>query len=260
MRQNDPRSGQGMDTAVLAVTLGALALIIENVVNFVDEDHMHSLVRDMDAYLLLNGMIAIGIWRLADHEMGGGTGRERMFLRWEQQLMASSLPPLENEPAPVEPSTVLDFVDSVSSVSDLVLPSSSKVMIWDAFDIHPSKATQAGVVKLKGSDSGWMLGEGLKLKTDHRVSRVMELDGEWMKLIFDCKRASKFRWVRQNSVRLSQRHTVEWPAYSLCGLAKAIRHTSFAPCRRPVLGSQDRAQGCAPTEWERKVEAGGPWR
>jgi site-specific DNA-cytosine methylase len=229
LRHADPRSGQGMDTALLAVVLGALTLIVENVVNFVDEDYLHSLVNDMDAYLLLHGMVAIGIWRLADYEMGGGTGRERVFLRWEREDMASSLPSLEPEPIPRQPSCVLDFVDEKECVSSMVLPNTSEVEIWEVFDIHPTRATQVGVVRVRGPASKWMLGEGLKLKGDHRVWRVIEFDGDCMKIIFDNRRSPKFRWVHRESVKLSQRHPVEWPVYSMCGLAKAIRHTSFAP-------------------------------
>lgn len=43
LRQWGPRSSQGMDIALLAVSLGALVLIMENVVNFLDEDHLHHL-------------------------------------------------------------------------------------------------------------------------------------------------------------------------------------------------------------------------
>ena len=66
LRQNDPRACQGFETAKLAVDLGALVLIIENVANFVDEDHIHHLMSDIDDYLQLNGMVAIGVWRLFD--------------------------------------------------------------------------------------------------------------------------------------------------------------------------------------------------
>lgn len=59
LRHEDPRSNQGMETAKLAVYFGALALIVENVTNFLDEDHAHHLVEQMDEYLLLNGMVAI---------------------------------------------------------------------------------------------------------------------------------------------------------------------------------------------------------
>ena len=43
LRQWGPRSSQGMDIALLAVSLGALVLIMESVVNFLDEDHLHHL-------------------------------------------------------------------------------------------------------------------------------------------------------------------------------------------------------------------------
>ena len=43
-RQRDSRSSQGMDTAMLAVALGASVIIMENVANLLNEDGMHRLV------------------------------------------------------------------------------------------------------------------------------------------------------------------------------------------------------------------------
>ena len=68
-----------METAQLANHLGALALIVENVTNFVDEDHLHHLVREMDSYLLLNGMVAVGLWRLIDSALGMASCRSRVI-------------------------------------------------------------------------------------------------------------------------------------------------------------------------------------
>ena len=61
LRQEDPRACQGLETAKLAVTLGALVLIIENVPNFVDEEHLHHLRSEIGEYLRLNGMVPIGV-------------------------------------------------------------------------------------------------------------------------------------------------------------------------------------------------------
>jgi site-specific DNA-cytosine methylase len=61
LRHEDPRSNQGLETAKLAVFFGVIALIVENVTNFVDEDNLHHLVHQMDGYLVLHGMVAIGV-------------------------------------------------------------------------------------------------------------------------------------------------------------------------------------------------------
>jgi site-specific DNA-cytosine methylase len=50
-RQQDPRAGQGMETAILAITLGALMLIMENVTTLVSEDYLHHIVTAISAYL-----------------------------------------------------------------------------------------------------------------------------------------------------------------------------------------------------------------
>jgi site-specific DNA-cytosine methylase len=98
LRQEDPRASQSMERAQLAVLLGALVLIVENVTNFVDEDHMHHLVQEMDSFLLSNHMVAVGTWRLVDSALGMASNRVRVFLRWEREDMASSLPPLNEKP------------------------------------------------------------------------------------------------------------------------------------------------------------------
>ena len=116
LRQEDPRSSQGMSTAMLAVHLGALVLIMENVVNLVDEDPLHLLVSQMNEYLLENGMIAVGTWRLLDSSLGGGSGRERVFLRWEKEHMASCLPPIKSEPASVAPRPLREYLDEPHEV------------------------------------------------------------------------------------------------------------------------------------------------
>lgn len=51
LRQHDIRSTQGVDTAALVVHLGATLLIIENVSVFLDDDHLHKLVSEMENYL-----------------------------------------------------------------------------------------------------------------------------------------------------------------------------------------------------------------
>ena len=229
LRQKDPRSTQGLDTAMLAVALGALVLLIENVVNFVEEDHIHELVQEMNAYLLLHGMVAVGIWTLADYDFGGCSGRERVFLRWEEEHMAACLPPLEPEPVPVRPACVLDFVDPLEAVLSSEVGGRSSFERLEAYDLHPSRATIVGFVTLKGPESEWMLGEGLKLKGDSRAWRVLEIQGDWLRILHDSRRHPKFRWVRQGTVSFDQRCAIKWPVYSMCGLAKAIRHTAFAP-------------------------------
>ena len=79
LRHNDPRASQVMSTAMLAIYLCALVLIVENVVNLRDEDHIHHLVSDVDGYLLDNGMVAMADWRLLDSDYGGSSGREREY-------------------------------------------------------------------------------------------------------------------------------------------------------------------------------------
>lgn len=74
-RHNDPRSSQGLDTARLVLELGALVLIIENVTSLVDEDSIHGVFTTLNDYLSNGGMCLVGLWKLCDGCLGGGTGR-----------------------------------------------------------------------------------------------------------------------------------------------------------------------------------------
>ena len=85
-RDEDPRSQQA---AKLALQLGALVLLVENVVNLIDEDHLHGVFTCMDQHLAASGMCLVGLRRLCDGHMGGCTGRARVFPCWEREEMAS---------------------------------------------------------------------------------------------------------------------------------------------------------------------------
>ena len=229
LRQEDPRSSQGLSTAMLAVHLDALVLIMENVTNLVDEESMHHLVSQMDAYLLGNGMIAVGTWRLFDASLGGGTGRTRVFLRWEQQHMASCLPPLRLEPLPAAHTPLRAFLDDPLEVAHLQVAEQSIFVPEPLLTVNSSPASVVGKMWLRGAKDAWMPGEALKLFRDDRVWRVLEVAEDRLKLIFDCRRNPKFRWIRKSSLRFSQRHWISWPVHGIDGIAKAIRHTNFAP-------------------------------
>ena len=133
---------------MLAVALGALVLHMENVTCFLDEDYLHHLVSDLGAYLLLSGMVPIGCWRLIDAKLAGASGREGVFLRWEQEEMASCLPPLRAPPGELPPGKVLDFLDPPELVSCLVVGGLSVFEECGNFSISSTKATQVGIMWL----------------------------------------------------------------------------------------------------------------
>jgi hypothetical protein len=139
-RQQDSRSSQGMDTAML------LFIIMENVVNLLDEDRMHGLVTQMDSYLLLHGLVAVGIWRLMCADLGGATGRERVFLRWELLDMASSLPPVSDGPCSAQRSSVLQFCQPLSEVDHLLVRGQSEYHPFDTYTQYDDCASQVGYI------------------------------------------------------------------------------------------------------------------
>ena len=121
LRQHDPRSTQGLDTAALAVHLGAKALIVENVSQFVNEDYQHKLVSEMVDYLQLHGMVLVATWILLDSSLGGCSGRERIFLVWEEIQMASSLPAWPPPPRLTQPSKLSSCLEPPLKVKHLAV-------------------------------------------------------------------------------------------------------------------------------------------
>ena len=175
LRQEDPRSSQGLGTAMLAVHLGALVLIMENVTNLVDEESMHHLVSQMDAYLLGNGMIAVGTWRLFDASLGGGTGRARVFLRWEQEHMPSCLSPLRPEPLPAAHTPLRAFLDDPLEVAHLQVAEHSIFVPEPLLTVNSSQASVVGKMWLRGAKDAWMPGEALKLFRDDMCGESLRL-------------------------------------------------------------------------------------
>jgi hypothetical protein len=129
----------------------------------------------------------------------------------------------------VEHKVLSDFLDPLDQARHLEVGGQSYFQEWEVWEIDLHKPSHVGVMNIRGSADQWMEGEALKLPGDHRLWRVLELTDGWSRLIFDCRRNPKFRWVRVSSLRFSQRRWLQWPVFSINGLAKALRHTNFAP-------------------------------
>ena len=74
-----------------------------------------------------------------------------------------------------------------------------------------------------------MEGEALQLPGDHRLGRVIQITRQKVRLIFDSRSQPKFRWLWKSELSFDFRQWIEWPVYSIHGVARAIRHTAFAP-------------------------------
>ena len=79
LRQWDPRSSQGLETAKLAIHFRATILVIENVIQLLDEDHQHGLLSEINSFMISNGYNSMHCIRLQDSQLGGCTARERVF-------------------------------------------------------------------------------------------------------------------------------------------------------------------------------------
>jgi site-specific DNA-cytosine methylase len=207
LRHEDPRSSQGLDTAMMAVALGALAIIIENVVNLVDEEHLHHVVQGMSSYLAGAGYVFVGLWRLTDSAMGGCSNRERVFLRWEREDMASCLPPLGPEPAVRPAGQLLEVLLPVDEVEHLRIAGQCKFTPLTESKVRWSLVSPVivGHLWIRGPAEAWMPGEGLRLRGDHRLWRILVIEDGYLKLIYDDRRRPKFRWVRESAIDFNQR-------------------------------------------------------
>ena len=226
----DPRSSQGMETAMLAVLLAALVLVMENVCDLVDGDHRHKVLSSINDYLQQNGYVLSGVLRLKDCEIGGFSQRERVFVIWELETMCASLPRLlEAQPIHTNRPCLLSILDPFSVVKALAIRG-----VFEASPqgqaLLPSEPTVAGFILIQGKGS-WMLGEGVKFPSSRRVWRVIELTESHVRLLFEApiRRNSKFQWFSRHCLSLSFRRSIRWTVYSMLGVARAVRHTAFAP-------------------------------
>ena len=229
LRQLDERSTQGMDTAALAVHLGATSLIIENVIPFLEEDHLHRLVSEMADYLLQHDYVLVATWALSDASLGGCSSRERVFLVWEWVGMASMLPAWPPDPPPVEPSLLMEILEPFNLSKRLQVGGQSELLLDGPYPEVTGQARRAGSLWIRGPAQKWMEGEAVKFEGDHRVWRILRITRSKVKLMFDSRSLPKFQWVLKSDMCFSDRHWVEWPVYSIHGVARAIRHTCFAP-------------------------------
>ena len=86
-----------------------------------------------------------------------------------------------------------------------------------------------GTIWLRRPKDEWMPGEAIKFQGDHRPWRILEITRDRLRLVFDSRSNPKFRFEKKADLSFSQRYWLRWPVYSTLSLAKAIRHTEFAP-------------------------------
>ena len=236
LRQWDPRSSQGLDTAKLAVHFNATILVIENVAQLLDEDLQHGLLSEIDSFMVSNGYNSMCCWRLQDSHLGGCTSRERVFAMWEKIDFAASLPPLAAPPQRSQPSNIRAILSPVGEVGHLVLPGE--------FTGTPTrgccdKPVLAGSLLFGGIDCPWIPGCSFTLpripKYDKynyfpsKIWRLLKIDGECVQVFDDVKRRPQFRWIHRSNLRIYNRVAIKWPVLNIDGVSKAVRSSNFPP-------------------------------
>ena len=145
--------------------------------------------------------------------------------------MASCLPPARQEPPKLGGRALGLYLDQPDQVQHLAVAGQS---VFEPVEIQMAEevdeqAIRVGSIWLKGPENEWMPGEALKLRGDSRVWRVLQVAELKVKLIFDSRRHPLFRWVRKAAIGFDQRHAIAWPVYNIDGVARALRHSFFAP-------------------------------
>ena len=78
--------------------------------------------------------------------LGGATGRERVFLRWELLGMASSLPPVSDGPRSKQRSSVLQFCQPLPEVGHLFVRGQSEYHPFETYTLYNDCASQVGYI------------------------------------------------------------------------------------------------------------------
>ena len=129
----------------------------------------------------------------------------------------------------MSPSSLLSCLGDYDAASSLRVGGQSEFVPDGIPSGDALQAQRVGSLRVRGPEHEWMEGEALKLPNDHRVWRIIQLTRNKAGLIFDSRSQPKFRWEWRRDLYFSWRHWVEWPIYSIHGVARAIRHTAFAP-------------------------------
>ena len=120
-------------------------------------------------------------------DLGGATGCERAFLRWELPDMASSLPPVSDGPRSKQHNSVLQFCQPLSEVGHLSGRGQSEYHSFETYTLYDDCASQVGYIWLRGDEESWLLGEAVNLPGDNRPWRILEKNATSVRLLFDLR-------------------------------------------------------------------------
>ena len=236
LRQWDPRSSQGLDTAKLAVHFKATILVIENVAQLLDEDPQHGLLSEINSFMISNGYNSMQCIRLQDSHLGGCTSRERVFAIWEAADFAALLEPLPTSFPRSHPSNIRSILSPIDDVKHLILPG--------VFESVPARGTCdkpiiAGFLSFGGSDCPWIPGCSFTLPriqkydkynySPSKIWRLLKIDGDCVQVFDDVKRRPQFRWIHRSNLREYNRVAIKWPVLHIDGVSKAVRSSNFPP-------------------------------
>ena len=236
LRQWDPRSSQGLDTAKLAVHFKATILVIENVAQLLDEDPQHGLLSEINSFMISNGYNSMQCIRLQDSHLGGCTSRERVFAIWEAADFAALLEPLPTSFPRSHPSNIRSILSPIDDVKHLVLPG-----VFESVPVRGTcdKSLIAGFLSFRGSDCPWIPGCSFTLPriqkydkynySPSKIWRLLKIDGDCVQVFDDVKRRPQFRWIHRSNLREYNRVAIKWPVLHIDGVSKAVRSSNFPP-------------------------------
>jgi site-specific DNA-cytosine methylase len=226
---NDPRAAQMMDTAKLAVSFGAIILILENVCALQDSDSTHGLLSSAVLYLAEHRMISVCCFRIRDSATGGYSCRERVFPYFEHAEMASCLPALSPSVPYIQSRPLWQILDPVSAVKLLVLPGSfSPAALQPVLDRFPQTAGQASVIYRRVFDIGatvvWRRGA-----RSGKTWKVIAKKNAFFQVFYDSRRYPVFKWVHRDQLAKAQVVAFVYDVTSVYGVSRTIRAAAFPP-------------------------------
>ena len=228
---SDPRSSQGMDTARLAVEIGADAVLLENVHQLITDDSLHGFYSEIRAFLLANGFVEIGVFWLTDSECAGRSSRCRVLPYFEKRSIAALLPPVSLEtlsPSRI-PGCIADVLDPVAEVEHMVLPGTFSP--GADVVVSTSSPTVAGRFSFKGPEKGLVVGMALKLRNDPRTWVIRAVNEQSFTLFFNSHSAPLTRRFNRKDSRLRGLKVVRqnFRVLDVRGIGAVVRRTFIPP-------------------------------
>jgi len=214
--QQDHRARFFVDTIDMAVSLGVLLLLIENVCELVTRDADHGIFSAVQAALRVAGFNCV-VWMPRDADFGGHTQRKRVFLICRKLHLDCILPAIQ---LPTAPPPGVQALQGKLLPLDLVPADAWLEGAWEPLEgpLQPGKARLLGyITRHPSSVLDARIGDEVSLKTTPGWWIITDwLDDDRVELFLDVRARSKYhrcsradiRGIRGRRVQVFDDHSV----------------------------------------------------